>query len=99
MIQVEYGLIPELRILQIWMRISADASAETNVLQLTPALNVSIGLNWISKLVTQSENGEPRLVLVDSDQLLLSPLIEHLLLAPNQTFRLSGTASCYTTSQ
>lgn len=59
---------------------------QTDVLQLTPVLNVLIRLDWIGELVTRNKNDEPRLVLlVEPDRVPLSPLIERLLLAPGQS--------------
>lgn len=68
-------------------RVQLMRALQTDVLQLTPVLNVLIGLDWIGELVTRNKNDEPRLVLlVNPDQILLSPLIERLLLAPGQAF-------------
>ncbi|WP_300088700.1 YihY family inner membrane protein [uncultured Nitrosomonas sp.] len=65
-------------------RLQLTQALQTDILQLTPVLDTLIGLDWIGELATHKRNEEPRLVLlVEPGRILLAPLIERLLLAPD----------------
>ncbi len=56
-----------------------------DALQLSAAMAALTGLDWVGQLGTRSENEEPRhVLLIEPRRQLLRPLVERLLLAPDE---------------
>lgn len=61
---------------------------KVDTLQLSPVLGSLESLEWVGRLATTTENEQPRYVLlVEPAQTALKPLMERLLLTPDDTLR------------
>lgn len=65
---------------QLARRLKVDA------LQLGPILGTLRHMDWVGRLATQSENEEPRYVLLVGTEQAVLPLVERLLVEPGATF-------------